>query len=111
MYRKIITVTVEYADFGGQENFVTTEQVLAEDFDEARKKLARHFKGADFHIISYCWNRSVIDSPRGGWLGEFITLYRNRIPRKRTFVRRIDYGVALCTPHFDIALRWKYQMP
>lgn len=35
-----------------------------------------------------------------------ITFYRNRNPRKRIYFRTIDGGIALCTPHFDIAIRW-----
>ena len=61
--RKIITLTVEYADFGGEENFVTEENVLAETFSEAEKVLACYLEGRQYHIISYCWKHSVISTP------------------------------------------------
>ena len=61
--RKIITLTVEYADFGGEENFVTEENVLAETFSEAEKVLAVYLEGRQYHIISYCWKHSVISTP------------------------------------------------
>ena len=61
--RKIITITVEYADFGGEENFVTEENVLAETFSEAEKVLAVYLEGRQYHIISYCWKHSVISTP------------------------------------------------
>lgn len=61
MLRKIITITVEYADFGGEENFVKTEDVLAETFTEAARKLAAYLEGRDYHVISYTWRNVVID--------------------------------------------------
>lgn len=61
--KKIITLTVEYADFGGEENFVTEENVLAETFSEAEKVLACYLEGRQYHIISYCWKHSVISTP------------------------------------------------
>ena len=61
--RKIITLTVEYADFGGEENFITEENVLAETFSEAEKVLAAYLEGRQYHIISYCWKHSVISTP------------------------------------------------
>lgn len=62
LLRKIITLTVEYADFGGEENFVKEESVLAEGFDEAAQKLARYLGNRQYHIVSYCWKHQVIDA-------------------------------------------------
>ena len=39
----------------------------------------------------------------------FIHTYRNKIPRKTVYLRWIESGFAFCTPHFDIAVRFKYQ--
>lgn len=61
--KKIISIIVEYADFGGEENFVKEEDVLAENFTEAEEKLAAYLEGRQYHIISYCWKKSVIDKP------------------------------------------------
>ena len=61
--KKIITITVEYADFGGDENFAQEEDVLAESFAEAEAKLSAYLEGRQYHIKSYCWKKSVIDMP------------------------------------------------
>lgn len=61
--KKIITLTVEYADFGGEKNFVTEENVLAETFSEAEKVFAFYCEGRKYHIVSYCWKHSVISRP------------------------------------------------
>ncbi len=61
MLRKILTAKVEYADFGGEENFIKEESVLAETFQEAESKLASYLDGRQYHVISWCWKNSVID--------------------------------------------------
>ncbi len=65
MLRKILTATVEYADFGGEENFIKTESVLAETFQEAERKLAAYLEGRQYHVISWRWNDLVIDDVLG----------------------------------------------
>lgn len=62
MLRKIITLTVEYADFGGEENFVKEEDVLAESFTEAEQKLSRYLGNRQYRVVSCCWKKHVIDS-------------------------------------------------
>jgi hypothetical protein len=63
MQRKIITVEVEFADYGGEENVVLSWDVLAETLHEAERKITAHFEhaGQRVHVKSLCWNKSVID--------------------------------------------------
>jgi len=60
MMKKILTYTVEYADFGGEENFVKEEDVLAETFSEGDRILAQYLEGRQYHIISVCWKKMAI---------------------------------------------------
>ena len=62
LLRKIITLTVEYAEFGGEENFIKEEDVLAETFEEAEQKLARYLGDRQYHVVSCCWKKLVIDA-------------------------------------------------
>lgn len=61
MLKKIVTVTVEYAYYGGEKDFIKEENVLADTFSEAERKLAVYLEGQEYRIISYCWIGSVID--------------------------------------------------
>lgn len=60
MRKSILTFTVEYADFGGEENFVTEEDVLAETFSEGERILANYLEGRDYRVVSVCWKKMVI---------------------------------------------------
>lgn len=63
MMKKILTYTVEYADFGGEENFVKEEDVLAETFSEGDRLLASYLEGRQYHIKSVCWKKMAIGEP------------------------------------------------
>lgn len=63
MMRKILTYKVEYADFGGEENFTKEEDVLAETFSEGERILAQYLEGRQYHIISVCWKKFAIGEP------------------------------------------------
>lgn len=60
MLKKILTFTVEYADFGGEENFVKEEDVLAETFSEGERILANYLEGRDYRVVSVCWKKMAI---------------------------------------------------
>jgi len=62
MLRKIVTLTVEYSEYGGEENFIKEEDVLADSFSEAEAKLARYLGDREYKIKTYCWKKSVIDN-------------------------------------------------
>jgi hypothetical protein len=69
MMRKVLTAKVEYADYGGEENFIKNETILAESFSEAEGKLARYLEGRQYRVISWKWSDIVIDDP-GEWSKE-----------------------------------------
>lgn len=50
MMKKILTFTVEYSDFGGEENFIKEEDVLAETFSEGERILAIYLEGRDYRV-------------------------------------------------------------
>lgn len=60
MMKKILTYKVEYADFGGEENFTKEEDVLAETFSEGECILAKYLEGRQYHVISVCWKKMAI---------------------------------------------------
>ena len=60
MMKKILTYTVEYSDFGGEENFIKEEDVLAETFSEGECILANYLEGREYRIISVCWKKMAI---------------------------------------------------
>lgn len=60
MMKKILTYTVEYSDFGGEENFIKEEDVLAETFSEGERILASYLEGRDYRVVSVCWKKMAI---------------------------------------------------
>lgn len=60
MMKKILTFTVEYSDFGGEENFIKEEDVLAETFSEGERILANYLEGREYRVVAVCWKKMAI---------------------------------------------------